>query len=85
MLIVYAAVAGQSIVKLYAAAMIPGFFLTFLYLVYVIGWAVINPKVAPRLPADQYRLPVPAWLQAIEGSAHRRRIPRGSLHLCSRR
>ena len=26
MLIVYAAVAGQSIVKLYAAAMIPGFF-----------------------------------------------------------
>src|SRR5262249_13948853 len=33
MLIVYAAVAGQSIVKLYAAAMLPGFFLTFLYLV----------------------------------------------------
>ena len=32
MLIVYAAVAGQSIVKLYAAAMLPGFFLTFLYL-----------------------------------------------------
>src|SRR5437870_2000506 len=44
MLIVYAAVAGQSIVKLYAAAMIPGFFLTFLYLVYILGWANINPK-----------------------------------------
>src|SRR5882672_4816444 len=48
MLIVYAAVAGQSIVKLYAAAMLPGFFLTFLYLVYVLGWAIINPKIAPK-------------------------------------
>src|SRR5919205_4220499 len=64
MLIVYAAVAGQSIVKLYAAAMIPGFFLTFLYLVYVIGWAVLKPSVAPRLPADQYRVQVPPYMAA---------------------
>ena len=56
MLIVYAAVAGQSIVKLYAAAMLPGFFLTFLYLVYILGWAIINPKIAPKLPPDQYRV-----------------------------
>ena len=49
MIIVYAAVAGQSVVKLYAAAMFPGFFLSFLYLVYIIGWALINPKIAPRL------------------------------------
>ena len=55
MIIVYAAVAGQSVVKLYAAAMFPGFFLAFLYLVYIVGWATINPKIAPRLPeaADQ--------------------------------
>src|SRR5262245_63555821 len=38
MIIVYAAVAGQSVVKLYASAMLPGFFLAFLYLLYVIGW-----------------------------------------------
>ena len=44
MIIVYAAVAGQSVVKLYAAAMFPGFFLAFLYLVYIIGWALINPE-----------------------------------------
>ena len=50
MIIVYAAVAGQSIVKLYAAAMFPGFFLSFLYLVYIVGWAMINPKIAPPLP-----------------------------------
>jgi TRAP-type mannitol/chloroaromatic compound transport system permease large subunit len=62
MIIVYAAVAGQSIVKLYAAAMFPGFFLSFLYLVYIIGWAMINPKIAPRLPEEQLKVPVPAWL-----------------------
>ena len=63
MLIVYAAVAGQSIVKLYAAAMLPGFFLTFLYLVYILGWAIINPQIAPKLPPDQYRVAVPEYLQ----------------------
>ena len=62
MIIVYAAVAGQSVVKLYAAAMFPGFFLAFLYLVYVIGWALLNPKVAPKLPLDQQRAPVSPWV-----------------------
>ncbi|MGC1093844.1 MAG: TRAP transporter large permease subunit, partial [Pseudolabrys sp.] len=66
MIIVYAAVAGQSIVKLYAAAMFPGFFLSFLYLVYIIGWAMINPRIAPRLPEDQTKVPVPAWLAKFE-------------------
>ena len=72
MLIVYAAVAGQSIVKLYAAAMLPGFFLTFLYLVYILGWAMINPKIAPKLAPDQYRVKLPDWLQRIEHSPGRR-------------
>jgi TRAP-type mannitol/chloroaromatic compound transport system permease large subunit len=62
MIIVYAAVAGQSVVKLYAAAMFPGFFLSLLYLVYIIGWAMINPKIAPPLPREQTQVPVPAWL-----------------------
>jgi TRAP-type mannitol/chloroaromatic compound transport system permease large subunit len=62
MIIVYAAVAGQSIVKLYAAAMFPGFFLSFLYLIYIVAWALINPKIAPALPEAQTKVPVPAWL-----------------------
>ena len=66
MLIVYAAVAGESIVKLYAAAMFPGLFLTLLYLVYIIGWALISPKIAPRLPAEKYRIDVPAWMRGLE-------------------
>src|SRR5713101_7010360 len=66
MIIVYAAVAGQSIVKLYAAAMFPGFFLSFLYLIYIVAWAMINPKIAPRLPEEQTKVPVPAWLAKFE-------------------
>jgi TRAP-type mannitol/chloroaromatic compound transport system permease large subunit len=75
MLIVYAAVAGQSIVKLYAAAMLPGFFLTFLYLVYIVGWATINPRIAPRLPPDQYRVTVPEYVQRLEGRRVRSVVP----------
>jgi TRAP-type mannitol/chloroaromatic compound transport system permease large subunit len=66
MIIVYAAVAGQSVVKLYAAAMFPGFFLAFLYLVYVVGWAMLNPKIAPSLPEEQTRVPVPAWVTQFQ-------------------
>src|SRR3979490_48777 len=75
MLIVYAAVAGQSIVKLYAAAMLPGFFLTFLYLIYILGWAIINPKIAPKLPPDQFRVAVPEWLRNLERGPTRRVVP----------
>lgn len=66
MIIVYAAVAGQSVVKLYAAAMFPGFFLAFLYLVYILGWATINPRIAPPLPEDQTKVPVPAWMRSFQ-------------------
>ena len=65
MIIVYAAVAGQSVVKLYAAAMVPGFFLAFLYFVYVVGWAIIDPKVAPKLPESEQRMEVPDWLERL--------------------
>ena len=66
MIIVYAAVAGQSVVKLYAAAMFPGFFLAFLYLIYIIGWALINPKIAPKLPEAETRVPVRPWISDLQ-------------------
>ena len=68
MIIVYAAVAGQSVVKLYAAAMFPGFFLAFLYVAYVIGWALINPKIAPPLPPEQLKVPVPDWIPKLQAA-----------------
>ncbi len=50
MLIVYGATAGVSVVKLYAAALLPGFLLAGLYVLYVVIRAVMNPKLMPRLP-----------------------------------
>ena len=75
MIIVYAAVAGQSVVKLYAAAMFPGFFLAFLYLVYVIGWAMIDPKVAPKLPIEQMRAPISPWVAHLSEVYSTRMLP----------
>ena len=75
MIIVYAAVAGQSVVKLYAAAMFPGFFLALLYLIYIIGWVMLNPKIAPKLPPEQNRAPVPTWLQQVTAVYSRKALP----------
>ncbi len=75
MIIVYAAVAGQSVVKLYAAAMFPGFFLALLYLIYIIGWVLINPKIAPKLPPEQMRATIPPWLAHVSSAYSRRILP----------
>jgi tripartite ATP-independent transporter DctM subunit len=68
MLIVYGAAAGVSVVKLYAAAMFPGFLLAGLYLVYVIGRAMITPSMAPKLPRDQTDVPLGRVLLALATS-----------------
>lgn len=52
MLIVYAASSGVSIVKLYAGALLPGFTLVGLYLIYIVGRSLLQPSVAPR-PTDE--------------------------------
>src|SRR6201985_516307 len=46
--------------------MFPGFFLSFLYLVYIVGWALLDPKIAPPLPEEQTRVKVPAWITRFE-------------------
>ena len=48
LLIVYAATSGVSVVRMYAAALIPGMMLAGLYLVYVIGRAMLEPRLAPK-------------------------------------
>jgi tripartite ATP-independent transporter DctM subunit len=62
LLIVYAAPAGISAVKLYAAAFLPGFLLTFFYICYVIIRALINPSLTPKLPKEQTDVP---FLQVV--------------------
>ena len=51
LLIVYAATASVSVVKMYAAAIIPGFTLAFFYLLYIIVRATLNPSLCPK-PKD---------------------------------
>jgi tripartite ATP-independent transporter DctM subunit len=48
MLIVYAAIAELSPLRLYAAAIIPGFMLAGSYIIYVIFRVMINPSIAPK-------------------------------------
>jgi tripartite ATP-independent transporter DctM subunit len=65
LLIVYAATAGISAVKLYAAALFPGFLLAGLYVLYIIARAVINPKLAPKLPKEQTEIPFTVVFTAL--------------------
>ena len=58
MLIVYAAMAGMSVVQLYAAAVVPGFLLAGMYCVYVIVLATLKPQLMPPLPKEQGNVPV---------------------------
>ena len=68
LLIVYAATAGVSAVKLYAAAFIPGFMLAGFYVLYVITRAMINPALAPKLPKEQTDIPGSQVLWALATS-----------------
>lgn len=65
MLILYGATAGVSVVKLYAGAIFPGFMLAGLYMLYVIGRALINPSLAPKLPKDQSDIPVKTIIKML--------------------
>jgi len=68
LLIVYAATAGVSAVKLYAAAFIPGFLLAGLYVVYVIGRAILNPALCPKLPPEETNVPFREVVRALATS-----------------
>jgi tripartite ATP-independent transporter DctM subunit len=65
LLIVYAATAGVSAVKLYAAAFLPGFLLTGFYMLYVIARAMWNPALCPKLPPEQTNVPFGEVLWAL--------------------
>ena len=57
MLIVYAATSGVSIVRLYAGALLPGFTLAGMYLLYILVRAWMQPKLAPK-PEKQEDVPI---------------------------
>jgi tripartite ATP-independent transporter DctM subunit len=57
MLILYGALSGVSVVRLYAGALLPGLMLAGLYIAYVIIRAAINPSLAPKPPKEQLDVP----------------------------
>jgi tripartite ATP-independent transporter DctM subunit len=65
MLILYGATAGVSVVKLYAGAFFPGIMLAGLYMLYVVVMTLLNPKLAPQLPAEERNVPYKAVLSAL--------------------
>jgi len=65
LLIVYGAVAGVSVVKLYAGAFLPGFMLAALYIGYVIILAKWRPELMPPLPESERHVDLPAPARAL--------------------
>jgi len=57
LLIVYGAISGVSVVRLYAAGFLPGFLLASLYIIYVVVRVLLNPKLAPKPPKEQWDIP----------------------------
>src|SRR5262249_56320546 len=43
-----------------------GFVRELLYMVYIVGWAMIQPKIAPPLSEELTRVPVPAWMRKFQ-------------------
>ncbi len=57
LLILYGFVAGVSVPKLYAGAVLPGLMLAALYLGYIVVRAYLQPHVGPALPKEMRTLP----------------------------
>ena len=64
LLIVYGAVAGVSVVQLYAGAFLPGIMLASLYIGYIIVLAAWKPHLMPPLAESERRVELPPWEQA---------------------
>ena len=65
MLIVYAAIAELSPLRLYAAAIFPGFLLAGFYMIYVVTRAFFNPSLAPKPIEEEVPPPRVILLQLL--------------------
>src|SRR5690554_4946109 len=75
LLIVYGAVAGVSVVKLYAGAFFPGLMLALLYVIYIMIVAKVSPKSAPPLSVEDRRVTLPEFAQTIKDTVTNRALP----------
>jgi len=58
MLVIYGPMAFISVGKLFMAAFIPGFILSGLYCSYIIVRCLLQPDIAPAVPAEERRVPL---------------------------
>lgn len=58
LLILYGAVAGVSVPRLYAGAFLPGLMLAGVYLIYILARVYSNATIAPPLPKEERDFPV---------------------------
>jgi TRAP-type mannitol/chloroaromatic compound transport system permease large subunit len=65
LLIVYGAVAGVSVVQLYAGAFLPGFMLAGLYIGYLVLLAKWKPHLMPPLSASERAVALPPFAKAL--------------------
>src|SRR5947209_9814506 len=70
LLIVYGAVAGVSVVQLYAGAFGPGLMLAGLYIGYVIVLAKLRPDLMPPLPEAERAVALPPFAQTLSGQTN---------------
>lgn len=49
-MIIYATTVGVSVAKLFIAGILPGIVMTLLFMVVILGWALLYPAAAPALP-----------------------------------
>src|SRR6186713_3570771 len=68
LLIVYGAVAGVSVVQLYAGAFGPGIMLAGLYIGYVVLLAWWKPHLMPPLPESERQVPLPPLSQQLSAT-----------------
>lgn len=66
-LIVYGLTAGVSIGDLFLGGVLPGLLLAGFYITYIITRSVLNPALAPQLPADQLDIPLTEKLRLLKG------------------
>lgn len=54
MLILYAPMAGVSVIQMFAGAVVPGLLLGFGYMIYILVRTAINPNMGPHLPREEH-------------------------------
>jgi tripartite ATP-independent transporter DctM subunit len=52
-MIIYATTVGVSVVELFIAGVLPGILMMLLFMVVILGWVLLNPAAAPRIPRGQ--------------------------------